>query len=186
MWSPTCGEAWCRSTTATEAQAQAVSGTLEGLILTNAHVVGSPRIRVTLPDGRDLPAQVLADDTARDVAALKVDATDLPTISLGESRALQPGQIVLSMGHPWGGMGAVAAGTVIGVGAHLPELSNSGREWIVASLRLRPGHSGGPMFDSRGRLVGINTMITGPEVAAAVPVHEVKDFLQEALRSQQR
>ena len=158
----------------------------EGLIITNAHVVGSRSIQVTLPDGRDLPANVLAYDNGLDLAALSVEADDLPTIGLGESRRLKPGQIVLAMGNPWGVSGAVTAGIVIGVGSDVPDMPSNGREWVVAGLRLRPGHSGGPMMDVQGRLVGINTMITGPEVAMAVPVHVVKTFLHDALHEQKR
>ena len=157
----------------------------DGLIVTNAHVAGSRSLQVTLPDGRDLPATLLAHDRNLDLAALSVKADGLPTISLGESRQLQPGQVVLAMGHPWGVTGAVSAGVVIGMGSHQPDAPTSRRDWLVANLRLRPGHSGGPMMDVQGRLVGINTMITGPEVAMAVPTHVVKDFLQDALRSEQ-
>jgi serine protease Do len=155
-----------------------------GLIVTNAHVVGGGTIRVSLPDGRDLPARVVARDSGLDLAALVVEAEGLPTISLGDSRRLRPGQLVLAMGHPWGVSGAVTFGAVIGIGPHMLEKSPWEREWIVAGLRLRPGHSGGPMMDVEGRLVGINTMITGPEVAAAVPVHLVKTFLRDNLEAE--
>ena len=138
-----------------------------------------------LPDGRDLPAHVLAQDPSLDLAAIKVDANELPTISLGDSKLLQPGELVLAIGHPWGVAGAATAGVVIGVGSGLPEAPVPGKEWVVASLRLRPGNSGGPMMDAEGRLVGINTMITGPEVAMAVPVHVVKGFLRDALHTEQ-
>ena len=155
-----------------------------GLIVTNAHVVAGRTLRVSLPDGRDLPAQVVAYDNGLDLAALVVEAKDLPTIGLGDSRRLRPGELVLAMGHPWGVQGAVTAGAVIGIGPHTLEKSPGEREWIVAGLRLRPGHSGGPMMDVGGRLVGINTMITGPEVAAAVPVHVVKTFLHDKLETE--
>jgi serine protease Do len=154
----------------------------DGLILTNAHVVGRRNLRVTLPDGRTLPARLLAHDPALDVAALKVDATGLPTVELGKSKQLQPGQWVLALGHPWGVAGAVTAGVVIGVGLPL-EMQLPRRELIQVSLHLRPGHSGGPLVDARGRLVGINTMMAGPDVGLAVPVHVVKGFLREALGS---
>ena len=131
-----------------------------------------------------MPANVLAHDSGLDLAALGVEATGLPTIGLGESRSLKPGHLVIAMGHPWGVSGAVTAGAVIGTGASKQEVPGPDREWIVAGLRLRPGNSGGPMMDAQGRLVGINTMITGPDVAMAVPVHVVKDFLQDALRNE--
>lgn len=156
----------------------------EGLIITNAHVIhGHQQLNVTLPDARTLPAQVIAYDESLDLAALAVEAHDLPTIQIGDSRSLKPGQWVMAVGHPWGVQGAVTSGVVIGVGAHLPEMSQMqpGREWIALSLHMRPGHSGGPLVDSAGRLVGINTMITGPDVGFAIPVQTVKTFLKDTI-----
>jgi len=153
----------------------------EGLILTNAHVASRRHLEVTLPDGRTLPARAVAHDAERDVAALRVEASGLPTIELGDSRQLRPGQWVLAVGHPWGVEGAATAGVVAGAGRHLPEMPFSDRAWIAVSLHLRPGHSGGPLVDARGCLVGINTMMAGPDVGLAVPVHEVKAFLKKAL-----
>lgn len=152
----------------------------DGLILTNAHVVQRPSLRVTLPDGRKLPAQVLAYDKQLDLAALTVDANGLPTIEVGESTRLRPGDWVLALGHPWGVMGAATAGVVIDVGVPL-EMAQLGRELIQVSLHVRPGNSGGPLVDVDGRLVGINMMMAGPDVGLAVPVHVVKSFLHRAL-----
>jgi len=161
-----------------------------GLIITNAHVIahdlrrgviGRPALIVTLPDGRTLPATILAADLDRDLAALSVIAEDLPTITLGRSRDLQPGQWVLAVGHPWGIEGAVTGGVVIGTGAGLPEIPHNHHDWIAVSLHMRPGHSGGPLVDVEGRLVGINTMIAGPDVGYAVPLHAVKAFLKQEL-----
>ena len=157
----------------------------DGLIVTNAHVVQSRSLRVSLPDGRNLPANVLAHDQSLDLAALSIEPDSLPTIDLGDSQSLEPGQFVTAMGHPWGVAGAVSAGVVIGLetqGEHLPVQD---REWVVANLPLRPGHSGGPMMDAEGRLVAINTMISGPEVAMAVPVQVVKRFLGDSLKEEQ-
>ncbi len=165
-------------------RAGAGAGTIwhpDGLILTNAHVVGRRHLEVTLPDGRTLPARLLAHDPARDVAALGVEARGLPAMLLGDSRRLQPGQWVLAVGHPWGVEGAATAGVVAGVGRRLPEMPFSDRSWIAVSLHLRPGHSGGPLVDAEGRLVGINTMMAGPDVGLAVPVHEVRRFLRQAV-----
>jgi serine protease Do len=153
----------------------------DGLILTNAHVASRRGLQVTLPDGRTLPARVLAHDAERDLAALGVEARELPAIALGDSRQLRPGQWLLAVGHPWGVAGAATAGVVAGIGRHLPEIPLSGRDWIAVSLHLRPGHSGGPLVDARGCLVGINTMMAGPDLGLAVPVHEAKAFLKEAL-----
>lgn len=155
----------------------------DGLILTNAHVVHHGSIEVILSDQRKLPAQILAYDPELDLAALSVNAHHLATIELGDSKSLQPGQLVFALGHPWGIANAVTAGSIINVGLP-PEIPNRAREFIQAGLHLRPGHSGGPMVDAQGRLVGINTMITGPEVGLAVPVHVIKHFLREHLRVQ--
>ena len=161
----------------------------DGLIVTNAHVVGrgsrrtgttSP-LRVTLPDGSVHSARLLARDSELDVAALMVETQGLTAIELGESTSLQPGQWVIAMGHPWGVTGVATAGVIIGSGSDLPEAPGKGREWIAVGLPLRPGYSGGPLVDSQGRLVGINTMIAGPEVGMAVPVHVVKRFLRQRL-----
>jgi serine protease Do len=153
----------------------------QGLIVTNAHVAGKGPLKVELPDGRTLPAEILASDAGRDLAALRIEAEDLPTIQLADSRQLRPGQWVAAIGHPWGVEGAATAGIVIGVGAEWPEMPRSGRDWVAVSLHMRPGHSGGPLVDARGRLVGINTMINGPDVGVAVPTHVVVDFLKQAL-----
>lgn len=161
----------------------------DGLIVTNAHVVAQRsrrgeiqmrRLAVVLPDGREFPAKVLAMDVENDLAALAVDADGLPVITPGDSQNLRAGQYVMAMGHPWGVRDSLTAGVVIGMGGDLPELP-PGREWIALNLRLRPGHSGGPLVDTNGHLVGINTMITGPEVGFAIPAHVVKAFLKEAL-----
>ena len=148
----------------------------DGLVITNAHVVQRGPLQVVLADGRRFPARLIAQDERLDVAALSIDASDLPTIPLGESTALRPGQLVMAAGHPWGVEGAVATGVVIGAGDE-PDR----RELLAVSLSLRPGNSGGPLTDARGRLVGINAMATGPEVGLAVPVHVVKRFLKRAL-----
>jgi serine protease Do len=152
----------------------------EGLILTNAHVVQLHSPQVTLPDGRTTPGRVLAHDTNLDLAALRVDANHLPTIELGQSQRLRPGDWVLALGHPWGVTGAATAGVVIGMGPP-PEVGMPERELLHVGLHLRPGHSGGPLVDIEGRLVGINTMMAGPDVGMAVPVHVVKSFLRQSL-----
>lgn len=155
----------------------------DGLIITNAHVISRGTPTVTLPDGQSFKAQVLAHDPERDLAALAIDARGLPTITPGDSRRLRPGDWVLALGHPYGVAGAVTAGMVIGSGAEWPELPTVGREWVIVGLHMRPGHSGGPMVDGQGRLVGVNTMINGPDVGCAVPVHIVKRFLRQSIKA---
>jgi serine protease Do len=155
----------------------------DGLIVTSAHVVMGRHVRsglrVLLQDGSELPAQVLAHDAEKDIAALHIAAQNLFAIDQGESSDVQPGQWLMALGHPWGVRDALTAGIVIGTGANQPEMDN--RPWVTVDMAMRPGHSGGPLFNSRGQLVGINTMIRGPEVSFAVPVDVVKTFMQEAL-----
>ena len=153
----------------------------DGLILTNAHVVREDSPLVVLADGSRLPARVLAHDADSDLAALHVDATGLATVTIGDSRGLRAGEWVFALGHPWGVASSVTAGVVIGGGSRTAETRRPGRDWIIASLPLRPGYSGGPMLDAWGRVVGINTMIMGPGVGMAVPVHVVKSFLRSTL-----
>jgi serine protease Do len=155
----------------------------DGLIVTNAHVATAGRrgLNVTLSDGRTFPARILARDKRLDLAALSIDASNLPTIKLGRSNHLQPGQWVLALGHPWGVAGAVTAGVVIGLGSH-PEGIFPDHDLVQVNLPLRPGHSGGPLVDAQGRLIGISTMMNGPEVGLAVPVNDAKRFLRQALK----
>ena len=84
------------------------------------------RLKVTLPDGRTFPARVLAADTDHDLAALSIEAINLPTITPGESKQLQPGQWVLAVGHPWGVLGAATAGIVIDTGSAARNARNPG------------------------------------------------------------
>ena len=153
----------------------------DGLIVTNAHVVRRGPLQVALPDGRVLPATLLARDDEHDLAALSIEANDLPTIQPGNSRRLQAGQWVFAVGHPWGIANAATGGVVIGRGSQMPELPVASNDWVVADLHLRPGNSGGPLVDVSGKLVGVNAMMTGPGVGVAVAVDAVKEFLRNAL-----
>lgn len=157
----------------------------DGLIITSAHVVRRRAPMVVLADGDKLQGKLLAYDEACDLAALSVAADSLPALSLGDSRRLRPGSLVVALGHPWGIVGAATAGMVISVGRPVEALPYAG-ELIQVGLHLRPGHSGGPMLDASGQLVGINTMIAGPHVGLAVPAVTVGRFLQETLGSQRR
>lgn len=156
----------------------------DGLILTNAHVVApslrhANRPQVTLSDGRSWAARILAFDEARDLAALKIDAQDLPALELGDARQVRPGDWVTALGHPWGVRGAATAGAVIAIGrpASVPYQG----EMIQVGLHMRPGHSGGALVDREGRLVGINCMIAGPDVGLAIPVNTAIRFLRDTL-----
>lgn len=157
----------------------------DGLIVTNAHVVEaggrvSAGLTVALPDGRELPARVLAVDRGSDLAAIKADAHGLATVRRGDSQALAAGEIVIAFGFPYGVDYGATAGTVIESGSAAVEVGSRRRRALVAaSLHLRPGHSGGPMVDAQGRLIGINTLMQGPDVGVAVPVHVAEEFVAQ-------
>ncbi|MDZ4765056.1 MAG: trypsin-like peptidase domain-containing protein [Chloroflexota bacterium] len=155
----------------------------DGLIVTNAHVIrgGTPRVR--LPNGDIVEAQVIARDDMHDLAALAVEANGLPIIQPGSARNLQPGAWVFAIGHPWGVANAVTGGIIVGANKPLPELPQSGREWVLVDLKLRPGNSGGPLVDTLGRMIGVNTIMTGLASGAAVSVDAAKDFLRRTLGS---
>lgn len=154
----------------------------DGLILTSAHVITAQEedtLRVLLPDGSTVVPQIIALDRDQDIAALHVDANALPSIQIGRSRDVQPGQWLMALGHPWGVPDALTAGIVIGTGRELPQMS--GRDWLALDMSMRPGHSGGPVFTPQGEMVGINTLITGPQVSFAVPVDAAAAFLKDTL-----
>jgi serine protease Do len=153
----------------------------DGLIITNAHVIrgGAPRVR--LPDGTTAAAEVIARDDQRDLAALAVSAHGLPAVQLGSARRLRAGQWVFAIGHPWGVANAVTGGIVIGANRPLPELPQAGGEWVLVDLKLRPGNSGGPLIDTSGPVIGVNTIMTGLASGAAVSVDAAKAFLKQRL-----
>jgi serine protease Do len=148
----------------------------DGLIVTNAHVVRHHIPQVTLADGRTLSARVLAIDRHCDLAALAVAAHNLPAAERCAVWPLRPGQWVLALGHPWGVPSAATAGVVIDVGVP-PERPRCQGEWIQVSVHVRPGHSGGPLVDAQGHLVGITTMMAGPDVGLAVPLPAITAFV---------
>jgi len=160
----------------------------DGLIVTNAHVIaGRGDFQVTLQNGDTFPAQILAQQPGLDLAALAIAANDLPTIEPGNSRNLKPGQWVMALGHPWGILNSTTGGVVIGMGQQLGDIQfRNGVDWLAVNLKLRPGHSGGPLVDAGGRLIGVNTIMNGPDVGVAIPVHVVKTFLKESLGTQHK
>lgn len=145
-----------------------------GLIITNAHVVRSSRTTVELWDGRILDAVVTAKDDSRDLAALKVEAADLPVVNIGDSNALRVGELVLAVGNPFGLVGALTTGIIHSLGS---KDKSSSQRWVIADIRLAPGNSGGPLADAQGRVIGINSMIVDG-LGFAVPSNAVKRFLQ--------
>jgi serine protease Do len=133
----------------------------DGLILTNAHVVdGATRITVQLTDRREYQAKVVGVDKVSDVAVIRIPASNLPTVNLGNSNTLQVGQWVLAIGAPFGFENSATAGIVSAKGRLLPdESAESYVPFIQTDVPINPGNSGGPLFDMQGQVVGINSQI---------------------------
>jgi serine protease Do len=145
-----------------------------GVVVTNAHVAAGPRAEVVLPDGRALPARLVARDPHHDLAALAVDAGELPAALRVDARGLRAGELVIALGHPLG----VAYAAALGVVHRAPSGVRGPGGWLHADIRLAPGNSGGPLADTSGRVVGINAMIVGG-LGIAVPTHLVERFVHD-------
>ena len=147
-----------------------------GLIVTNAHVARADHATIVLSDGRAFDGVVTARDPRRDLATIAIDVGSvvLPAAAIGHPTDLRTGDVVLALGNPLGIAGALALGVV-----HVVERRRGGPRWIRADIRLAPGNSGGPLADTHGRVVGVNTLIAGG-LGVAVPVTTVARFLADA------
>jgi serine protease Do len=129
-----------------------------GLILTNAHVIAhASDVIVKLTDRREFHAKVLGSDQRTDIAVLKIEANHLPAVVIGKPAELQVGEWVLAIGSPYGFENSVSAGVVSAKGRSLPD--GSGVPFIQTDAAVNPGNSGGPLFNARGEVVGINSQI---------------------------
>jgi len=146
------------------------------LVVTNAHVARTASLRVRLADDRQLEARLVAADRRADLALLGVPRTRVALAALADSDAVRVGALVVALGHPFGLRGMLTAGIVHALGP----LSAGGRRWIQADVRLAPGNSGGPLADTSGHIVGLNTMISGG-LALAIPINDVRHFVSGAL-----
>jgi serine protease Do len=154
----------------------------DGLIMTNAHVVkGAKEVTVKLTDRREYRAKVLGADAKTDIAVLKIDAKNLPTLALGNTKDLKVGEWVLAIGSPFGFESTVTAGVVSAKGRSLPD--DSYVPFIQTDVAVNPGNSGGPLLNTRGEVVGINSQIYSRSggyqgVSFAIPIDvavQVKD-----------
>jgi serine protease Do len=157
----------------------------DGVILTNAHVVdGAKEVDVKLTDRRELKAKVLGVDRQSDIAVIKVDAKDLPTVKLGKSAAVKVGDWVAAIGSPFGFENSVTQGIVSAKSRTLPDESYV--PFIQTDVAVNPGNSGGPLFDLNGEVIGINSQIysrTGgyEGLSFAIPIDIAVDVEQQIL-----
>jgi S1-C subfamily serine protease len=156
----------------------------DGRILTNAHVVdGADTVTVKLKDGRELAGKVLGVDTVTDVAVVKVEATNLPVVSLGKSEELQPGEWAIAIGNPLGLDNTVTVGIISATGRSSADVGVPDKRvsFIQTDAAINPGNSGGPLLNQRGQVIGMNTaIIQGAQgLGFAIPIDRAQQIANQ-------
>jgi S1-C subfamily serine protease len=159
--------------------------TPDGFLLTNHHVVrGHDQVRVRLSDGTELTGHVIGNDPWTDLAVVKADGDTFAHAALGDSAKLKVGQLAIAIGSPLGFESTVTAGVISALGRTLRSVSGHLVDNVIQTdAALNPGNSGGPLVDSRGRVIGINTAVIQPAqgICFAVPVNTAKVVLPQLL-----
>ncbi|MDB9312221.1 trypsin-like peptidase domain-containing protein [Spirulina sp. CS-785/01] len=151
----------------------------DGRLVTNAHVVeGAETVKVTLKDGRVLPGQVLGRDSVTDIAVIKIEADNLPTVQLGSSETLTPGEWAIAIGNPLGLDNTVTVGIISALDRSSSQVGVPDKRvrFIQTDAAINPGNSGGPLLNARGEVVGINTAIRADAqgLGFAIPIETAK------------
>lgn len=157
-----------------------------GQILTNAHVVdGADTVTVTLKDGRTFDGKVLGEDRITDVAVIKIAANNLPTIALGNSETLQPGEAVIAIGNPLGLNNTVTSGILSATGRSGSDIGASDKrvDYIQTDAAINPGNSGGPLLNAEGQVIGMNTAILrgAQGLGFAIPINTAQRIAQQLI-----
>ncbi len=156
----------------------------DGQLVTNAHVVsGAETVTVTLKDGRTFEGRVVGADSVTDVAVIQIDADSLPTVTLGSSEGLIPGQWAIAIGNPLGLDNTVTAGIISAIGRSSSQVGIPDKRvrFIQTDAAINPGNSGGPLLDDQGRVIGINTAIRADAqgLGFAIPIETASRIAEE-------